>query len=675
VQHRATLITIQMIARDSKLEKLRVVDNGLGMNPDTLEEAMQLRKKSYEASSLSYFGMGMKMASFSQAASMRVFSQSEDGEVSGAQMRRRDAGGQFNTEILEVDFAKTEYSSFRRESPGSGTVVEWQKIDDVSISKRKNDRVKWLNETVKSIHSHFGLAFHRFLERGSIRLFVEIWDSETQEVGGRTPSSPVDPFRFRSPIEGYPAAFYGRTPSKAQLELFCAIVPPGSDSENVKIHGSPLDQLGGFYVYRNDRLVQVAGWQDLTHKKAKDLQHSRIRIELTPELIEAGIKLASEKTSVKFSDDIKNTILASKSEQLGKTFEDYLSDVEQIKKQSSKRMTGLKPSLRVEGLENDALSSSVSRLIGFKGGSEHLEIISVPLEPDQVFELDLDNEELRINSLLFEEEGPLDSMTGYEFFKATLYFLLEEHFTKTALNKSTLLKIEQMHRVLAIALGIQELEDDEETGPTIPTPAVIASFAPIAVPSKLDSIPEELSDIQYQAAWSSVTTVNKKASLNSLAKGWRRAPETDPSANDPLQATSETESDVKLTTTALEADPDLAKLALEMLKAYKKSHDVASVSEALLKTENEVTAVLAQLVLEFTGTLDNRDEAFLLGEPFSASERDRLIVKFRDGQDLTRLSAETGRTCLQIAKEILDSPSFSAKISSSLLKRLGAASA
>lgn len=670
IESGGSLITVQLITTDSKLEKLRVIDNGRGMSSVQLEEAMQLRKKTYRLGSLSFFGMGMKMASLSQAATLRVFTKSEQGSVSGAQMRRKDAGGQFNTEILEEDFAKQEYSKFRRTIPGSGTVVEWQKIDDVSIAKKQRDRDSWLNEKVKSINRHFGLVFHRFLERGTIKLFVEIWDATTQEVGSRTPSSPLDPFLFRSPLQDYPATFYGKTPSKTRVELYCSIVPAGSESENVKIHGQPLELLGGFFVYRHDRLVQVAGWQDLTHKKAKELQHGRIRIELTDELIDAGIKLTAEKTSIRFSDEIKKTILTSRSEKLNRTFEEYLQDIENIKKLGSKRNTGLQPSLRIEGAENWVLRNSVEKLIGFKSGSEHLEIVSVPLNEDQVFELDLENDELRINSLLFEEDGPLDSETGYEFFKATLYFLLESHFTKSTLNKNTLQKIEQMHRVLAIALGIQSLETDSSARPIVPTPAVIALLAPIQAPAKPSNVATSYVEINFQPVWSSVNSKSDTDTWRKLDKFKKIEPaedEKEKQKNERPKGNSKSEKERSI----FETNSVLAKLGLDVLKEYKKSHDVASVASALRKPENEITAVLAQLVLQFVGALDNRDEAFLAGEPFSSSERDRVLSKFRDGQDIARLSMETGRTSLQIAREILDAPSFQAKISSSLLKKLG----
>lgn len=672
IEHKATTVLIQLITEDSTLVKLRVVDNGKGMSPDALEEGMQLRRKTYSSSSLSFFGMGMKMASLSQAGSLRVFTQDERARVSGAQMRRKDAGGSFNTEILQDGFAEKEYCAFRREPPGSGTVVEWQRIDDVSISKAKKERDKWLAGLAKRVQRHFSLVFHRFIERDLVRIFVEVWDNTTQEVGSRIPVPALDPFSFRSPIAGYPVTFSGRTLSKARVDLHCALVPPQSESESVRIGGASLDQLSGFYVYRNNRLIQMGGWQELIQVNQKDLQLARIRIELDDNLLHAGMKLTPEKTAVKFSDDVKRAILSSKSAAIEKSFEEYLRAAESLKKTSSQRSTTPQPTLRVVGSENSLLSNSVGDLIGFKNGREQIEIISVPLKPDQVFEMDLENSELRINRLLFEEGGPLDSETGYEFFKATLYFLLESHFTKSALNKNTRLKIEQMHRVLAIALGIQEHEVTETETFAIPTPAVIATFGPPPRPTKIEEPSVEELELQFQPSWSSQTGPNERESIHSLAAQWRSTPVVQEGSENASETTdSALQPRTTLPPKAFSSDPALAQLGLESIKLFRKHRDIALVAQEMRRSENETTALLAQLVLGFEGVLDNADEAFLAGEPFSSSDRERLLSKFRDGRDVHALSLETGRTCMHVAKEILDSPYFSARFDSSLIKELG----
>ncbi len=503
IEYGGTEVVVQLITEDEELKVLRVVDNGRGMSPSVLEEAMQLRKKRYSETSLSFFGMGMKMASLSQAAQLRVFTKSELAQISGAQIRRADAGGVFNVEFLSSEFAADEFQSYRRQQPGSGTVIEWQRIDNLPISRNSKEKKRFLEETVRKINSHLGLIFHRFISENTAKIFVEIWDKSSQQVGTRTPAKPIDPFDFRSPIPAYPSSFSGRTQDKTRVEVYCAVVPPGSDSENVKIGSASLEQLSGFYVYRNRRLIQVGGWQNVSQKPSRDLQLGRVRIELTDELLNAGLKLTAEKTKVKFSPEIQRAVFASKSIQLNKTFEDYLSDLEKLKKASNKRNTGLQPTTRLVGDENAVLKKAIDELIGFKPGPEQVTILSEPLRPDQVFELDIEESMLRINLNLFTENGPLDSETGYEFFKATLYFLLEGHFSKTQLNKSTYAKIEQMHRVLAVALGIQTLDSSDFASPIVITPSIMAGLSKADLSVKPVSTPEEPLEISFKSVWSS----------------------------------------------------------------------------------------------------------------------------------------------------------------------------
>jgi anti-sigma regulatory factor (Ser/Thr protein kinase) len=673
IEYGGSEVVVQLITTEEEIKILRVVDNGQGMAPEVLDEAMQLRKKTYTDTSLSYFGMGMKMASLSQAGQLRVFTKSERGETSGAQIRRADAGGAFNVEFLSKAFSTQEFQSFRREAPGSGTIIEWQRIDNLPISQNPKDRKRFLEETIRRINTHLGLTFHRFISEGQVKIFVEIWDQPSQQVGIRTPAKAVDPFGFRSPNQNYPQNFSGRTADRTRVEIFCAIVPPNSDSESVRIGNASLEALSGFYVYRNRRLVQAGGWQNVTPKSSKDLQLGRVRIELTDSLIQAGLKLTAEKTTVKFSPEIQKAIASAKSIQLGKSFEDYLSEVELLRRSSNKRLRALKPTTRLEGDENQALKRTLEQIVGFQAGSSHITILSTALRSDQVFELDLEMSTLKINAALFDEDGPLASEIGYEFFKTTLYFLFEGHFLKSQLTKSTYSKIEQIHRVLAISLGIQSLDADDYESPIIGSPAMLANFSKPRLSGSANSPePQEIS-LNFKSVWSSESNSNKSESFKKLLEGWRSKPAMDPDGAKSESAAKPPDNEATVAP-AFTRDKELAHLGIEVWKSYKKHHDVALVGQELSRSDNEVVAVLAQLILRFEGKLDNRDEVWQPDEPFSSSERDRLVAKFKDGQDLDRLSVETGRTCLHIAKEILDSPKFNPKIPSSMLKKLGNAS-
>ncbi len=663
IEHGASEITIQFITSKKYLARIRVQDDGQGMSPEILEEAMNMRKKSYTEDSLSYFGIGMKMAAVSQAAILRVFSRNESRQISGAQLRRPDAGGANFTEILTDTFAQAQYEAFSREKPGSGTVVELSKLDDVSVSKKDSDRAKWLNALTLRISQHFGLVFHRFLENGSVKIFLEQWVEENEEVGGRIAVYPINPFGFVSPRAGYPANFATRTARRTRLELSCHLVPPNSESDNVKIHGKPLENWGGFYVYRNNRLLQAGGWQELVPSQ-KDLQLARIKLELTPDLLEDGFRLSAEKVGVKFNDEVRKLIPLAKSRQLEKTVEEFLAEAVEIRKTANKRSQVRQPMTPIIGDENLKIADAIRDLIGFKPHTDPLEIVSLPLNLDQVFELEVERKLLRINSDLFEEGGPLDSEPAYEFFKATLYFLLEGHFTRSKINAATQAKIEQMHRILAVSLGIQELHQELEPSLVIPTPIVLAGTSmpspPTPKPQKAAAeAPEEI----FRPVWSTSTkpSIQREQTLATSETASEKRNQGPSQPTDPAERGS-----LPLQMN----DPDVASMCLQALKDYKRTTDVTSVAESLDRTTDETIALLVPTLIGFSGNLNNTEEAYLADEPFNASEREKVVSRFKDGADLSRLSQETGRTIMQVARVLLDSPKTQLRPSSEVLKQL-----
>lgn len=668
IEHGASEVAIQLITSDKHLVRIRVQDDGEGMSPDVLEEAMNLRKKKYAKESLSYFGTGMKMASMSQAGVLRVLTKNEERQVSGAQLRKKSAGGSNVTEILREDFALAQYEAFSRERPGSGTVIELLQLEDVSVARKESDRVKWLNGLSTKISLHLGLVFHRFLESGQVRLFIEQWVEQTEEVGGRKVVLPIDPFSFSSPRNGYPANFALRTRGKNRVELKCYIVPPNSESDSVKIHGKSVDNWSGFFVYRHNRLLQAGGWQELV-TNPKEYQLARIKLEITDELLNDGFRISSEKVGVKFGDEIKKLIPLARSNQLNLTFEEYLSDTAELRKSASKRSQERQPMTPITGDENHVISQAIRDLIGFKANAEPLEITSVSLNDDQVFELDIENKTLRINSDLFNEGGPLDSEPAYEFFKATLYFLLEGHFTRTSINKATQAKIEQMHRVLASALGIQAIYQEAESSQVIPTPSLLAEIKSPTRPERRKK--EEEQPEFFRPVWSSgnVKKIQKEARDSSENGGDSRVDEK--SSPEMLQTPPlETRTDSNQVLPAAVRDPDLARLCLQAIKEHRRTYDVASVAEAINRNTDEVVALLVPALIGYTGNLNNSEEAYLADEPLNASDKSKVISRYSDGADLVRISQENGRTVMQIARVILDSPKLQLRPSAEILKRL-----
>jgi len=675
----AETVRIQFLTQDGYLKRVRVRDDGRGMSPENLYASMDLRpSREYLPSDLGYFGFGMKSASMSQAGVLRVFTKDESGTVSSVRIRRQDAGGEFQIEILKPERGPLGYKSYARNEPGSGTVIEWDVLDSVSTSKKVADRDRWLSSKFSELEKHLGLIFHRFLGT-HLRIFIEEWDLSEETSGPAVPIKKIDPFDFTSGRTGFPAPFRGRTASKEAVEMKCYVLSPGLESASVKINGLSREQWGGFYVYRKNRLIQAGGWDEFGSEKKRDLQLSRIQMEISDVQAKSDIKLTVEKDGVKFSSDMQRAVRDSKSATLGGiTFEDYLQASRELYKSSNKRSQFIKPMNPVHGNENRQLSEAVSNAMGFKAGEPGFQIISSSLRSDQIFEVVVEDAVLKINSDLFEAGAPLDSEPAYEFFKAAMYLLMESHFSKQHITKATEEKIDSMHRVLALALGLQQLSEPTFSSVVIPSPAALAGRVNPASTVKPIARQLGLSEEATRKLFLSLEEESVAAEgLQPRNLGEDRempaiTRHPEPEHLEPAQP-GQTRLQVSgLSPQAIEItkDTDLARLGYALCLSYREQRDLFLVSEANSRTENEVAVVLTQLLLPYKGELNDEAAAALNEVPLNAGDRERILNAFKDGKPLERIGADLSRTVLTVAKVILSSPRANVRVSKELLKAL-----
>jgi len=679
IDARAETVTIQFLTQDGFLKRVRVRDDGNGMSPEELYSSMDLRpSRKYLPTDLGRFGFGMKSASMSQAGVLRVFSKNESGAVASAKIRREDAGGTFQIEVLRPEWGIAGYNSYSRIEPGSGTVIEWDVLDSVSNSRKSIDRHRWLASKFSALEKHLGLMFHRFLGT-SLRIFIEEWDITDERAGPSVPVKKMDPFDFNSGKDGFPAPFRGRTASKGVVEMKCFVLSPGLESASVKINGLPREQWGGFYVYRNNRLIQAGGWDEFVSEKKRDLQLSRIQIEISEGQAKSDIKLTMEKDGVKFSSDMQRAIRESKSATLnGMSFEDYLQVSRELYKSSNKRSHSVKPMTLLHGQENMRLSEAVSSVIGFKPGESGFQIISSSLRSDQIFEVVVEDAVLKINSDLFEAGAPLDSEPAYEFFKAAMYLLMESHFSKQHITKVTEEKIDSMHRVLALALGIQQLSEPTFSSVVIPSPAVLAGLVnpastvrPMAhqlglseeATRQLFIALEEESSLAEGVKSDNLSEEKKVASTTQQPEVERPEPQEEETARRRV-------SELLPQASVITGDADLAQLGYRLILSFREHRDLRLVSQANNSTENEVAAVLTQLLLPYEGELNDSEAAALNDVPLNAGDRERILNAFKDGQQLERIGSDLSRTVLTVAKVILSSPRITVKVPKELVKAL-----
>jgi anti-sigma regulatory factor (Ser/Thr protein kinase) len=246
---------------------VRIADNGRGMSPGQLREAMRYGStRDYADGDLGKFGLGLKVASLSQCQRLTVASRTN---------RSRADISAYSWDLGHIETTnRWELLSIGRHGNGPslraplkdsiGTVVLWQRLDRIlgyddptgECARRR------LAAMCRDVEGHLAMVFHRFLSgEGTGRRKLQIL------INGRE-IEPWDPFARSEPATRKLApqsisVRHGDMEGKLIIEPF--ILPHQSDFSNpdsFRRASGPANwnQQQGFYVYRADRLIQCGGW-------------------------------------------------------------------------------------------------------------------------------------------------------------------------------------------------------------------------------------------------------------------------------------------------------------------------------------------------------------------------------------------------------------------------------
>lgn len=258
---------------------LAVIDDGCGMTPAELTDAMRLGSKNpleeRSKKDLGRFGLGLKTASFSQCRQLTLISRKNDmlacREWDLDLVEENHDNGWRLLRVLE-NHEMQQDKIVEGLLPGiyqGGTIVLLRKLD------RYDGLEKKLNSLVEHTRTHLELVFHRFLSpsrgRKKIRIFLN--NDPLVSFNPFNPSHPATQEMTRQVIhvEGqtvtvqpYVLPHYNKT-SRQEYEKYSG-------------HGGYL-QNQGFYVYRNRRLIIKGTWFRLI-KKEELTKLLRVQVDL-----------------------------------------------------------------------------------------------------------------------------------------------------------------------------------------------------------------------------------------------------------------------------------------------------------------------------------------------------------------------------------------------------------
>jgi hypothetical protein len=335
----AHTVLARFIRESGRIVGFAVVDDGRGISADDLVPAMTLGgDKEYDENSLGYFGIGLKASSFSQASSLSLVSRDASGRGAGMRWLAEKARTSFECDVLDTGYVSQILShSWKPLQLATGTVVL---LSDMKTFPRTSDPKivePFLQKTIGRLVRHLGLIFHRIIATNRLRILVDVEDVTSGTIGAIMEVKPIDPFGYtRSGASDYPKKMT-TTYHDRVLSIQCHIWPGKSHLEGFKLDGvGGVDAHQGFYFYRNDRILQAGGWNQVF---AGDREHQLARVAIDIDDSWAGrLRMNPEKSSVATDAEFQDAIGKAISDD-GKNFWIFLDDAREVYKRSRKRNT------------------------------------------------------------------------------------------------------------------------------------------------------------------------------------------------------------------------------------------------------------------------------------------------------------------------------------------------
>lgn len=451
----ATRISIRLLTDGDRLVRVEVVDNGWGMDADAADKAMTVgHRREYGSNDLGHFGLGLKAASFGHADVLTVWSSKYGAVPVGRRIRKADFSKDFSCQRLSAE-AATVAQAQREKQIGSawGTTITWDDLRNTYLGANVTEAQTWMSQAELKLRSHLGVTFHRLIEKK--RLIIDILTGEVEyadEAIG-TPVKAIDPFGYtQSGRPGYPKTIVA-TAGSQRVALQCHIWPPKTDPPGFRIQGNPGARFQGFFIYRNDRLLQMGGWSDVANPSTQR-QLARVVID-DASAIGTLLTMNPEKAGLRFESRFRDALGRAQAAD-GTSFDQYLKDAEDTYGTANKRVMKRDPVITPDRGFAPAVKKQIEtelRLIRY----DTLGIRWTRMADDQFFDIDFANSELLLNKRyrhLFAPEG--GSLNDAPVLKALMFLLTHQVFEGAYLGAKDKDNIALWRAVLGAAARAEE---------------------------------------------------------------------------------------------------------------------------------------------------------------------------------------------------------------------------
>ena len=418
-------VLVRFFREQGKPAGVFIVDDGRGMDSAEIDVAMTLGgRRSYQTSDLGHFGLGLKAASFGQAQSLTVVSKTLETEPVARRLSSERVGETFECEVLSSAFANSVFArSWNHFVLETGTVVIWNEVRAFPRMLQGNDTETFLDAAVAKLARHLGLIFHRFIDAGKLCITIDQEDTQSGEVGFPFPVLAVDPFGYpRSGRVNFPATLSAEEDGHS-LRLVCHIWPGRSNRNGYRLLEGRGEEFQGFFVYRNGRIIQPGGWNNLVSAR-KELQLARVEVDIS-NTDSKFFEMNPEKTSVTATELFRR--LAQKATGEGASFKTFLDDAADSYRESRKRVRSRPKVLAPGSGIAPSIKSALSDEFDFLEGRDPIEIRWDNLADDQFFDVQKEGHLIRLNRKYrtMLTSGERGSLNDAPVVKALMYLLVE----------------------------------------------------------------------------------------------------------------------------------------------------------------------------------------------------------------------------------------------------------
>lgn len=241
-------------------------DNGSGMDSAGLIDAMRYgAPKRQNLASLGKFGLGLKTASSSVCTKFSVISR----KSAASQLYKLTwdlehvtQAGQW--EMLEEDISQDDETKYREHCGASGTLVIWSKCDRMlqkeyeAGSSNEQAAVRRLKERLKD---HIALTYYRFLNPEDTRAANVKISVNNENISHWNPFYPERSEQMLSPNQMTQTLIL-EDGTESEISIKAWILPHRNDmtKDENKMSAKIANHRQGFYIHRENRVIQSGGW-------------------------------------------------------------------------------------------------------------------------------------------------------------------------------------------------------------------------------------------------------------------------------------------------------------------------------------------------------------------------------------------------------------------------------